>query len=87
MEKNLDSRHLRTVYDQQGLREKKSTVDPQPSQKYNYGGAFTLVDGRTGLLPWKGTDWLGFSGTNMNALIDLEKKTSFTQIRVEVLDD
>src|SRR5437763_11641230 len=26
---------------------KKITLDPQPSEKYNRGGAFTLVDGQT----------------------------------------
>jgi len=65
---------------------KNIMLDPQPSEKYNHGGAFTLVDGLTGFLPWRGSDWLGFSGTNLNAVIDLQKKTSFTSVTVDVLD-
>ncbi len=60
-------------------------VNP-PHEKYNQGGAFTLVDGIIGRMPWYGAEWLGFSGTNCEATIDLEKETKINKVKVDVLN-
>ncbi len=59
----------------------------EPDKRYNYGGALTLVDGITGILPWYGKEWLGFSGTDCDATIDLGKEESISQVTIDVLDD
>ncbi len=66
---------------------KKITLSIQPSEKYNIGGAFTLVNGITGDLPWRGSDWLGFSGENLAAVIDFGKEETFSKIILDVLQD
>src|SRR6185436_15135211 len=66
---------------------KKITLFTPPSEKYNIGGAFTLVNGITGDLPWRGSDWLGFSGDNLVAVIDFGKAETFSKIIIDVLQD
>lgn len=39
---------------------KEVTLKDQPDPEYSKGGAFTLVNGIVGNLPWNGNDWLGF---------------------------
>jgi hexosaminidase len=58
-----------------------------PSSSYNSGGAFNLVDGQKGTYPWKGSDWLGWSGDTLDATIDLGKDTLISQVEVTVLND
>lgn len=58
-----------------------------PNQSYNTGGPFSLVDGRTGEIPWKGSDWLGWWGDTLDATIDLGKDTIVHRIRVHTLSD
>ncbi|MEI6854016.1 MAG: family 20 glycosylhydrolase, partial [Bacteroidota bacterium] len=66
---------------------KKITLTTEPSPNYNNGGAFTLVDGIQGVLPWYGKEWLGFSGTDMEAVIDLGETKSISKVTVDVLID
>lgn len=56
-----------------------------PSSYYNYGSPYTLVDGVSGRVPWNGKEWLGFSNTNMEALIDLQKREEISTISVHTL--
>lgn len=58
----------------------------QPHPNYNKGGAFTLVDGIKGDRAKFGRDWLGFSGTDLNATIDLGSKQKINRIGVGVLN-
>jgi len=58
----------------------------QPDKRYNSGGAFTLVDGITGVIPWYGKEWLGFSGKDLVAVIDLGHLQSFSSVTVDVLN-
>ncbi|MEO5572257.1 MAG: family 20 glycosylhydrolase [Bacteroidia bacterium] len=66
---------------------KKITLAVQPSEKYNTGGAFTLVNGITGDLPWRGSDWLGFTGEHLDAVIDFGVEETFSKITLDVLED
>jgi hexosaminidase len=50
------------------------------------GGAFSLVDGIEGMLPWSGRDWLGFLGDDLNATIDLGKEEEISQLTVDCLN-
>jgi hexosaminidase len=59
----------------------------QPHEEYNRGGAFSLVDGVTGDLPWIDSEWLGFQGKNLDATIDLGKSETVSKVSVDVLED
>jgi hexosaminidase len=59
----------------------------EPDGRYNKGGAFTLVDGISGRIPWNGSEWLGFSGNDLTATIDLGSKQALTKVKVGLLDD
>jgi len=56
-----------------------------PSSFYNYGSPYTLVDGVSGQVPWNGKEWLGFSNTDMEAVIDLGKIEKINKIVIHVL--
>jgi hexosaminidase len=64
---------------------KKIELKILPSENYNYGGAFTLVDGIIGSLPWNSKEWLGFSGKNLEATIDMNKTTEISSVTVDCL--
>lgn len=63
----------------------KITLLNQPKKRYSLGGAFSLVDGVTGILPWSGRDWLGFLGDDLNAIIEFKKKTKISKVIIDVL--
>jgi len=56
-----------------------------PSSFYNYGSPYTLVDGISGRVPWNGKEWLGFSNTDMEAVINLGKTESISKVVVHAL--
>lgn len=58
------------------------TLENQPNGDYKKGGAFALVDGIKGNPSNFGSDWLGFSGTNLNAVIDLGSKQKINRIGI-----
>jgi hexosaminidase len=62
------------------------TLLNQPRKKYSVGGAFSLVDGVEGKLPWSGRDWLGFLGDDLNATIEFKKAEEVSNITVDVLN-
>lgn len=66
---------------------KKITLVHQPHEKYNTGGAFTLVDGIIGNRSKFGRDWLGFSGKDLNATIDLGKPETINKVTISVLEN
>jgi hexosaminidase len=62
------------------------TLLNQPKKKYSVGGAFSLVDGVSGKLPWSGRDWLGFLGDDVNATIELKHEEEISKVIVDVLN-
>lgn len=64
---------------------KKISLQNQPSESYAASGAFTLVDGVIGDRQKFGRDWLGFSGKDMVAIIDLEKVEVINKISISSL--
>lgn len=64
---------------------KKIILEHPPHENYNIGGALTLVDGVKANRSKLGKDWLGFSGKDLIATIDLEKKESIKKISVSTL--
>lgn len=62
------------------------TIFAQPKKRYSVGGAFSLVDGVTGRLPWSGRDWLGFLGDDLNATIEMKQVEEVSKVTVDVLN-
>lgn len=65
---------------------KKITLTTEPDKKYPGDGAFTLVNGvqnEKGMA--KSSEFLGFNGTDMEAIIDLGKETEFKAVIVNTL--
>ena len=58
-----------------------------PHPEYSRGGAFSLVNGLTGGLPWIPSEWLGFRGTDLDATIDLGSLITIMRVNVDVLKD
>ena len=66
---------------------KEVVLKNQPHEEYSRGGAFSLVDGVTGNLPWIPSEWLGFFGKDLDATIDLDSLQTVTHLEVDVLKD
>ncbi|MBS1571505.1 MAG: family 20 glycosylhydrolase [Bacteroidetes bacterium] len=60
---------------------KKVTLDNQPSEKYAAIGNQTLTDGIIGDPAKFGSDWLGFSGKDVVATIDLGKEMPYSVVK------
>lgn len=66
---------------------KSITLATPPTAKYSTGGPFTLVNGIWGRLPWHGSEWLGFLGTDLNATIELDSVQNISVVEVGLLDE
>jgi hexosaminidase len=61
------------------------TLKNEPSNSYKANGAFSLVDGMYGDRGKFGRDWLGFSGKDVLATIDLGSVKKVQSITIDVL--
>jgi hexosaminidase len=61
------------------------TLDEAPSNSYKANGAFSLVDGMFGDRGKFGRDWLGFSGKDVKATIDMGSVKTVQTITIDVL--
>ncbi|HUS01736.1 MAG TPA: family 20 glycosylhydrolase [Chitinophagaceae bacterium] len=65
---------------------KKITLKEPPAERWKGNGAFTLVNGIiTEKKLDQATEWLGFSGKDLEAIIDLGKDVTINTIRLHVL--
>jgi hexosaminidase len=58
-----------------------------PSKYYNKGGSFVLVNGETAKLPRINDQWLGWSGNDIEVVIDLEKLDEITSVEIGFLKE
>ncbi len=58
-----------------------------PSKYYNSGGGFTLINGVKATLPRKNNEWLGWSGFDMAATIDLGSEKEISEIEADFLKE
>ncbi len=65
----------------------KVTLLTSPSSKYESGGPDALTDGVTGSLDFKDGKWTGFEGNDLEAVVDLGKKTFIDRISAGFLQD
>lgn len=66
---------------------KNITLTQPADSRYNYGGSFTLVDGIKGITPWYSKEWLGFSGIDCEATIDLGEEKPVSRVKIGILQD
>lgn len=59
----------------------------QPSEKYKFGGAITLVDGMKGNDSYATGAWLGFVGGDVEAIIDLRQETKIKRVATNAIVD
>lgn len=59
----------------------------QPSEKYKFGGAVTLVDGMKGNDSYATGAWLGFVGGDVEAIIDLGQETEIRRVATSAVVD
>lgn len=66
---------------------KKVNIAAMPNEKYpGQGGAFSLVNGVYSNKGLSYPDWLGWVGDDMEAIIDLGKKTEFSSVKLHTLN-
>lgn len=68
---------------------KKITLGTQPDKRYPGNGGLTVTDGIRGTTypSWSGAEWLGYSGTDFDCVIDLNKKDTINAVSVGCLSD
>jgi hexosaminidase len=65
---------------------KKITLASAPAAQYpGNGGAFGLVNGVVSTKGINSAEWLGFNGTNLEAVIDFGKAESFSTVTLDML--
>jgi hexosaminidase len=64
---------------------KKVTLTNQPKANYNPTTPFVLVNGLTGNNRYNNTQWVGFSGENLEAVIDLESIQTVSKLGLNIL--
>lgn len=65
----------------------KITLTTPANDKYNVHGEFTLCDGLRGKHPWRGSEWLGFWGDDLEAVIDPGRNITISKVSAGVLQD
>jgi hexosaminidase len=66
---------------------KKISIKNNPSENYpGQGGAFSLVNGIYSNKGLSYSDWLGWVGDDMEAVIDLGKKDNFSSVKMHTLE-
>ena len=58
----------------------------QPHPKFNNNGSLNLVDGVKGILPWKGSQWLGFDTSYFEFIVDLGEVKDISAVNLGFLD-
>lgn len=58
----------------------------EPHPKYNNNGSLNLVDGIKGVLPWKGSQWLGFDTSYVEFIVDLGEKQKIGSVYLGFLE-
>lgn len=64
----------------------KISLKYAPHENYAGNGATTLVDSQKGIPQKYGKNWLGFSGKNVEALIEFEQETQLKELRFQTIE-
>jgi predicted alpha-1,2-mannosidase len=67
--------------------DKKITLETEYANQYAGAGAQTLVDGQRGTEEYRGTEWQGTFGKNVQGLIELNEAREISMVRFSYLQD
>ncbi len=76
----------RGVHEHKAFGKRVRYIDHAPSAKYHAGGDLALVDGILGGSGFN-INWLGFDGTDMAAVVDLESPQEVSRVTVRGIQD
>jgi hexosaminidase len=65
---------------------RKVTLAQPPSQNYNPGSAFALVNGIEGVKEYNDNQWFGYSGNNLEATVDLDSVQDIQMVGLNTLN-
>ena len=65
---------------------KKVTLAEPPNASYNPGSPFALVNGIAGVKEYNDNQWLGYSGKNMEAVVDLDSVQDIHTVGLNTLN-
>lgn len=69
------------------VRDKKITLSTEYANQYSGGGPQALVDGQEGNEEYRGTEWQGTFGKNVQGLIELNETREISMIKFSYLQD
>lgn len=69
------------------IKDKKITLSTEYANQYAGGGSQALVDGQQGTDEYRGTEWQGFNGKNVEGVIELNEAKEVSAVVVSYLQD
>lgn len=58
-----------------------------PHPKYDHNGSLNLVDGISGTMPWKGSEWLGFDTSTIQLILDAKGIKGIQGMKIGILEN
>lgn len=85
-EDGAESKVIKTLFTKY-VRDKKITLATEYANQYSGGGPQALVDGQKGTEEYRGTEWQGSFGKNVQGVIELDELKEVSSIRFSYLQD
>ncbi|AEA45941.1 GH92 family glycosyl hydrolase [Fluviicola taffensis] len=85
-EDGAESKVIKTVFTKY-IRDKKITLSSEYANQYSGGGPQALVDGQKGTEEYRGTEWQGTFGKDVEGIIELNEAKEISQIQFSYLQD
>lgn len=85
-EDGSESKVIKTLFTKY-IRDKKITLATEYANQYSGGGPQALVDGQKGTEEYRGTEWQGSYGKNVQGVIELNELKEISSIRFSYLQD
>ncbi len=85
-EDGSESKVIKTLFTKY-IRDKKITLATEYANQYSGGGPQALVDGQKGTEEYRGTEWQGSFGKNVQGVIELNELREISSIRFSYLQD
>lgn len=85
-EDGSESKVIKTLFTKY-VRDKKITLSTEYANQYSGGGAQALVDGQKGTEEYRGTEWQGTFGKDIQGVIELNETKEVSMIQFSYLQD
>ncbi len=84
--KTVESKEVKTVFKQIQI-DKIIDLKTEFANQYGGNGATSLVDGQFGTTEYRSTDWLGFQGKDVEAILTLNEEKEISSVAISALQD